>query len=177
MANITEEHLHHMARRHHSTMQKLDGIRSKIAGISGHAFGTLETGAGAWFGGMLEGRTGGLSVGPLPVNLLAGAAMLIVSYTNLAGPKYSEHLGNLGNGFIGSYLAATGYAFGKRWKETKTVFGGGGHPWTHPYENGWPHTPAAPAAPPTSVHGDLSQGQMAAIVQRMQAAASAPAYP
>jgi len=27
--NITEEHLHHMARRHHATMKKLDGLREK----------------------------------------------------------------------------------------------------------------------------------------------------
>lgn len=174
MANITEEHLHHMARRHHATMQKLDGIREKITVVSQKSFGLLETGAGAWAGGLIEGRFAGAAVGPLPVNLLAGAAMLIVSYTNVAGPKYSEHLGNLGNGFIGSYLAATGYAFGKRWRETKTLFGGGGHPYARPYENGWPHTPAAP---PPSVHGDLSHDQMAAIVQRMQAAAHAPAHP
>ena len=171
MANITEEHLHHMARRHHATMQKLDGIRGKIAGISGHAFGTLETGLGAWAGGVLEGRTGGLAVGPLPVNLLAGAGMLIVSYTGLA-KGYSEHLGNIGNGFLGSYLAATGYAFGKRGQETKQVFGGGGHPWRHPYETGW-------TRPQTSGEyvGAIPQEQMAAIVQRMQQAANAPVHP
>jgi hypothetical protein len=184
MANITEEHLHHMARRHHATMQKLDGIREKISGYAQKSFGLLETGAGAWAGGMLEGRTGGMSVGPLPVNLLAGAALLVAGYANLGGERYSEHFNNLGNGFIGSYLAATGYAFGKRWKETGKILGGGGHPWTHPYENGWPKG-GAEAPPKTSGDwtsgayvgaGDLSEHQMAAIVQRMQAAAAAPAY-
>ena len=184
MANITEEHLHHMARRHHATMQKLDGIREKISGYAQKSFGLLETGAGAWAGGMLEGRTGGLSVGPLPVNLLAGAALLVAGYANLGGERYSEHFNNLGNGFIGSYLAATGYAFGKRWKETGKILGGGGRPWTHPYENGWPKG-GAEAPPKTSGDwtsgayvgaGALSESQMAAIVQRMQAAAAAPAY-
>jgi len=142
MAHITEEHLHHMARRHHATMQKLDTIREKISGYAQRGFGTLETGFGAWAGGVLEGRTGGASLGPIPFNLGIGAAFLLVGYTNLAGEKYSEHLNNFGNGLLGSYLAATGYAFGKRWRETKSLFGGGGHPWTHPYENGWPHAPA-----------------------------------
>ena len=173
MANITEEHLHHMARRHHATMQKLDGIREKVAGYAQKSFGLLETGAGAWAGGVLEGRTAGMAVGPLPVNLLLGAGLLMLGYGNIGGEKYSEHFNNLGNGFIGSYLAATGYAFGKRWKETGKILGGGGHPWTQPYENGWPQGAAAPAP---AVQGDLSEAQMAAIVQRMQAAAGAPAY-
>jgi hypothetical protein len=146
MANITEEHLHHMARRHHATMKKLDGIREKIAGISGHAFNTIETGAGAWLGGAFEGKTAGMALGPLPINLLAGGVLLFAGYTNLA-KGYSEHLSNLGNGLLASYTAALGYAFGKRWRETKQVFGGGGHPWAHPYENGWT-PPQAPVAPP-----------------------------
>ena len=152
MANITEEHLHHMARRHHATMQKLDGIREKVAGYAQKSFGVLETGAGAWGGGLLEGLTGGKAVGPIPLNLLAGAGLLVMGYANLGGEKYSEHFQNLGNGFVGSYLAATGYAFGKRWQETGKPFGGGGHPYTQPYENGWPKggaapAPAAPGAP------------------------------
>jgi hypothetical protein len=136
---------------------------------------------------VLEGRLGGLSVGPLPVNLLIGvgflgAGLLVAGHTS--GERYSEHFSNLGNGFVGSYLAATGYAFGKRWKETNSIFGGGGRPWTHPYENGWPKG-VAEAPPKTSgdwgtngayVGGDLSEEQMAAIVQRMQTAAAAPAY-
>ena len=174
MANITEEHLHHMARRHHATMKKLDGIREKFGGITQRAVSTIEMGAGAWLGGTIEGRTGGASLGPLPINLGVGVLLLAAGHLDLAGDKYSEHLNNIGNGFIGSYLAATGYAFGKRWKETGKVLGGGGHPWTRPYENGWPQGSAEAPAP--AVHGDLSEQQMASIVQRMQEAAGAPAY-
>ena len=184
MANITEEHLHHMARRHHATMQKLDTIKAKITVAAQKSFGLLETGAGAWAGGLLEGRTGGASVGPLPFNLLAGVGFLVLGYGNIAGEKYSEHFNNLGNGFIGSYLAALGYAFGKRWRETGKILGGGGHPWTQPYENGWPKGPAEMPPPPTKAgwedsyvgQDSLSPEQMAAIVQRMQTAAGAPAY-
>jgi hypothetical protein len=146
MAHITEEHLHHMARRHHATMQKLDGLRSKFAGITQRSIGTIETGVAAWLGGAIEGRTGGASLGPVPLNLGAGALMLAAAHLDLAGSEYSEHLNNLGNGFIGSYLAATGYAFGKRWQETGKILGGGGHPWKAPYENGWPVAPP-PSAP------------------------------
>ena len=136
-------------------MQKLDGLREKFAGITQRSIGTIETGAAAWLGGAIEGRTAGASLGPVPLNLGAGALMLVAAHLDLAGEKYSEHLNNIGNGFIGSYLAATGYAFGKRWKETGKVLGGGGRPWTHPYENGWPKDAGVPAPaggppPPTS---------------------------
>ena len=137
MANITEEHLHHMARRHHATMQKLDGLREKFAGITGRFVGTVETAAGAWLGGAIEGRTSGGTVLNVPINLGAGVLFLVAGHLEMAGRDWSDHLNNLGNGFIGSYLAATGYAFGKRWKETGKLLGGGGHPWSHPYENGW----------------------------------------
>jgi len=166
--NITEEHLHHMARRHHATMKKLDGLREKFSGITSRFMGTVTTGAGAWLGGAIEGRTAGGTVLKVPINLGIGAVLLAAGHLDLAGEQYSEHLNNFGNGFIGSYVAATGYAFGKRWKETGKLFGGGGHPWVSPYENGWAHgeTPA--------VHGALSEAQMASIVSRMQQAAAHP---
>lgn len=164
MANITEEHLHHMAKRHHSTMKKLDGLREKFSGITERFVGTIEVGAGAWLGGAIEGRTGGGTVLRVPINLGVGALLLAAGHLDLAGDQWSGHLNNLGNGLVGSYVAATGYAFGKRWKDTGKLFGGGGHPWTSPYET---------ALPPPAVHGDLSEAQMAAIVQRMQQAAAA----
>jgi hypothetical protein len=134
MANITEEHLHHMARRHHATMKKLDGLREKFGGITQRFVSTIEAGAGAWAGGMIEGRTGGAAIGPLPINLAVGTLLLAGGHLDLAGSQWSEHLNNLGNGFLGSYFAASGYAFGKRWKDSGKMLGGGGHPFTQPYE-------------------------------------------
>ena len=149
MANITEEHLHHMAQRHHATMKKLDGFRERFAGIAQRSFSTIETAAGAWIGGAVEGKSAGGTVLNIPYNLLAGGLLLVAGHLDLASGRYSEHLNSLGNGFVGSFLAASGYAFGKRWKETGKMLGGGGHPWIHPYENGW-----APATPPPAVKGD-----------------------
>jgi len=185
MANITAEHLHHMAKRHHATMKELDGLRAKFSGFTKGFVSTLETGAGAWIGGAIEGKTGGGTVMNVPWNLGAGLVLLAAGHLNLAGEQYSEHLNNVGNGFVGSYVAATGYAFGKRWRETGKLTGGGGHPFTSPYESGWSQEQTGPgpgpgpglaAGPATPVQGNLSQEQMAAIVQRMQAAAGAPAY-
>jgi hypothetical protein len=140
--NITEEHLHHMARRHHATMKKLDGFREKFSGIAQRGLSTIETAAGAWIGGAIEGKTSGGTILNIPYNLLAGGILLAVGHLEIAGPR-SGDLNSLGNGFIASFLAASGYSFGKRWKDTGKMLGGGGHPWVHPYENGWSHAPAA----------------------------------
>jgi hypothetical protein len=159
MANITEEHLHHMAKRHHATMKKLEGIREKAAATVGRFVSTLETGAGAWLGGAIEGKTGGATL-PLniPVNLGVGAGLLAAAHFDVAGPQWSDHLNNLANGFISSYAAATGYAFGSNWR--KGSFGSALRGMGHPYDL------------PGAVSGDLSEAQMAAIVSRMQAAAA-----
>jgi hypothetical protein len=160
MANITEEHLQHMAKRHHATMKVVDGFREKAQATAQRFFSTFETGAGAWLGGAVEGRTGGGTVMKVPMNLGIGGVLLAVAHFDVAGKEWSSHINNLANGFIGSYVAATGYAFGKRWKETGKLWGG--HSWSQPY-----------GEVPPAVHGDLSESQMAAIVQRMQAAAAA----
>ncbi|HSX22255.1 MAG TPA: hypothetical protein VLE97_05720 [Gaiellaceae bacterium] len=181
MANITEEHLHHMARRHHATMKKLDGLRERFAGITGRFTATIETGAGAWLGGAIEGRTGGKTLGPVPYNL--GAGLLLVAAGHWAGSEtqdvsvavaarsaegavfarqhgvrtvgYGDHFNNLGNGLIGSWLAATGYAWGKKWKETGKLFGH--HSWSQAYENqpggGGVPSPGPQGGPPPPTSG------------------------
>lgn len=172
---ITDEHLHHMARRHHATMKKLDGMREKLWNVTNRFVGTAETVVGGWVGGAIEGKTAGGTVIKIPINLGIGAILLAVGHIpDLVSPAVSTHLNNLGNGLVGSYAAASGYAFGKRWRETGKAFGGGGHPWASPYENGWQHQ--AEGLPPP-VQGDLNETQMAAIVARMQQAAAAPAHP
>jgi hypothetical protein len=144
-------------------MKQLDGLREKFSGITERFIGTVEVGAGAWLGGAIEGRTAGGTVMKVPINLGVGALLLAAGHLELAGSQWSGHLNHLGNGFIGSYVAATGYAWGKKWKETGKLFGH--HSWSQAY--------GGEMAPPPAVHGDLSEAQMAAIVQRMQQAAGA----
>ncbi len=158
MANITEDHLHHMAKRHHTTLKKLDQLKGKLSGMTERAVRTVEVGAGAWAGGLIEGRTAGQTVLHIPINLAAGVALSAAGYLDLAGDEWSGHLNNFGDGFIGSYVAATGYAFGKRWRDTGSLLGA---------------KKADAALPSATASGDLSEGQMAEIVARMQAAAAA----
>jgi len=99
------------------------GLRDKFSG-NHRALRRYHRGrAGAWLGGAIEGRTGGGTVLRVPINLGVGALLLVAGHLDLAGAQWSGHLNNLGNGLVGSYVAATGYAFGKRWRETGKLFG------------------------------------------------------
>lgn len=129
----------------------------KFAHAMHAATGTLEVAAGAFLGGAMEGKTAGKAIGPVPLNLLAGVVTWGAGHFGLVG-DHSHHLQNLGDGMIGSYAAATGYAWGKRWHETGKMFGHG--------------APAMPLAGP-AVQGELSPAQMDQIVERMRAAAQA----
>ena len=135
--HITEEHLRHMARRHHATMQKLDAINGRVAGSVGRFIGTIESVGGAFLGGVIEGRWGGPALGPLPVNLLAGIGALVLSHakTRHIG-KYSDDLHHVGNGLVNSWLSAVGFAFGKRVQSMglRGALGSGAtEPFMHPY--------------------------------------------
>jgi hypothetical protein len=160
MAEIGHEHLHHMAKRLAHTNQKLADIKGKLSGFAERSIDTIEIGAAAWLGGTIEGRTDGakLPIVGLPVNLAIGFGLMVVSHLHLAGEQWSNHVNNLASGFIGSYAAAVGYAFGKSWRETGKIWGG--HSLTQPYALG-----------PAHASGELSQAQMADIVSRMQQAA------
>jgi hypothetical protein len=128
-------------------------MRAKFAGVTGRFVGTLEVGTASWLGGALEGRTGGKAFGPVPLNLGAGLVLVALGHMNVGGALFakrtssadgsttesvmlasssSDHLNNLGNGFIGSYLAATGFAWGRKWKETGKMFGH--HSWSQAYD-------------------------------------------
>jgi hypothetical protein len=146
--HITEEHLHHMARRHHATMQKLDVLVERNLTKKERWAATAETLGGAWLGGAMEGKSAGAALGPVPYNLGAGLVLIGASHFAKVGQRWGEDVHNVGNGLVTSWAAASGYAFGKRWKESGSAFGGGGHPWAHPYENGW--SPSAPIAPPAA---------------------------
>jgi hypothetical protein len=165
--NLTDEHLHHMAKRNHELSGKLAAIRSRAAQLAekhlGGAICTLETAAGAWLGGTIEGRTSGATFLKVPLNLLGAGLALVASHTDIAGTKWSSHFANLGNGLLGSYASAVGYSFGKRWAATGSLnpFAGGLHGLSHPYD--------LPGGPVT---GDLGDAHMAAIAAQMQRAAA-----
>lgn len=119
MAFVGEQHLHHMAKRLHSANRTIDQFLARRHVRYAVLINTVEVGAGAWLGGMIEGKTnnGTLPLVKLPINLGLGIGLSVLGMLDYTG-HYGAHLANLGAGFVGSYAATMGYTFGKRWTET-----------------------------------------------------------
>jgi len=106
--NVAEAHLHHMARRHHATMKKLDGVREKFTGFTRRGLSTIETGAAAWLGSAVGKRES--------LALPLGFGMLLLAGSYFWGGVPS-HGANIGNGLVASYFAAKGRDFGYRMRK------------------------------------------------------------
>lgn len=153
--SIHEQHVHHLAKRLHQAHGKIDQLRAKWSGVAEAALSTVEVSAGAFLGGVVEGKTeGGALFGHIPYNLAAGVVALGVGhYFN--DEEWAGHLGNVGNGLVAGYIASKGYAFGQRWQSTGKLLGGG----------------SAPAGlPGPVVQGELSPQAIQEMAARMQGA-------
>jgi len=155
-------HVHHLAHRAHSLHRRLEALRAKLSGTTARAVRTLEVSAGALVGGVIQGKAGpeGAHVLHVPVDLGLGLALNVLGYFDAAG-DYSEHLNNLGDGFIASYLSNVGFGWGNSWRTTGKLFGPKAAP------------AALPGAPAPVVQGDISPQKMAEIIARTRDA-SAP---
>lgn len=162
MANISREHVHHLARRGEHLYKRLEKLREKLSGTTARAVRTLEVSAAAVVGGVIQGKAGpeGAHIMHVPTDLGLGLALNVLGYFDAAGDEYSEHLNNLGDGFLASYLSNIGFGWGNTWRTTGklNLFG--------------PKGAAAglPAAPPVMAQGEISPNQMAEIVERVRAA-------
>lgn len=72
---------------------------------------SLEIGAGALASGMLSGRFGALSVGPIPLDLLSALGLHALGFAGLLG-KYSDDAHNVGDGMLAAYLVKLGAGLG-----------------------------------------------------------------
>ncbi len=102
-------------------LQRLEGIKRRIASIRERAeetterlITTAET-AGAAFGmGVLQGKTGGVELFGVPLELGLGLGLNAFGLLGGAG-KYSHHLTNVGNGCLAAYATTLGRGVGATW--------------------------------------------------------------
>lgn len=98
------ERMGRSAMRHKEKVENVMGAVTQTAEISVAAFGM----------GVLQGRFGPISLGPIPVDLLAFALLSLGGYMGLGG-KYNEHMHNFADGLGASYLHTLGAGFGVSW--------------------------------------------------------------
>lgn len=161
MANIGVEHIKHLVDGKTRMQNYVDKFKKRIAGVTQKSTRTLEVAAAAGIGGLIQGRAGeeGSHILHIPTDLAAGLGLNILGYFNAAG-KHSDHLNNLGDGFLASFVSGMTFEWGDAWRRTgKFQFSLHGK---HPHE----------LAPGTAVKGEIPAAQMADIVARVHAAAN-----
>ena len=81
---------------------------------------TAEVGSAAFVAGVVQGRTGGVEILGVPMDLGAAAALHVLAFAGVGG-KMSGHLHSFGDGFLAAFLATTGRGVGQAWaaKEVK----------------------------------------------------------
>lgn len=159
MSNITHEHVAHLHKRGQSLYRRLEALKEKLSGTTAKAVRTLEVGAAAVAGGLIQGKggPGGATVFHVPIDLGAGLLLNLLGYFDAAGDEYSDHLNNFGDGFLAAYLSGLGFSVGNNWRETGKF-------------SLSTKAPAQLAAPTAASGPMISPEQMAEIVSRARAA-------
>jgi hypothetical protein len=134
-------------------------IQGKSESVMAHMTQSLEIGAAALASGVVKGRFGAVSLGPVPADLLAGVALHVLGFAGLAG-KYDDDLHNFGDGVLAGYLVQLGAGFGTQWriKSGGTPFAG------TELSGGWHESAGAMGA----AQAPLTEAELAAMAQAVR---------
>lgn len=127
MADHLPAHVAHVHRRNESLETKIRRLKERGAKVAQHSVRTIEVAAGALAGGVLQGMakdpTKGATIFHLPADLTIAAGLKLAGILELAGAEYSDHLNNLGDGFLGAAVSDIGHALGAKRQATGSFFG------------------------------------------------------
>jgi len=76
---------------------------------------TAEVSSAAFVAGVVQGRTGGVEVLGVPMDLGLAAGLHVLGFAGVGG-KMSSHLHGFGDGFLAAFLATTGRGVGQAMK-------------------------------------------------------------
>lgn len=110
-------------------MHRLETIKRRIANIRERAqetterlVGTAETAGAAFAAGVIQGKTGGVELFGVPLELGLGLGLNAFAFLGGAG-QASNHLHHVGNGFLAAYACTMGRGVGATWGQ-KALAGG-----------------------------------------------------
>jgi hypothetical protein len=113
---LSKTELKSAGQRIHSLKKRIEGIKSHAEKVTEKIIRTAEVGGTAFAIGVLNGKTGGVEIMGVPLELGAGVALNVLSYMGAAG-KMSDHLGNVGDGALSSFATMEGVKIGLQWKQ------------------------------------------------------------
>ena len=94
-----------------SLRKRVAGIREKAKEATENLVETIEVTGAAFAMGVLNGKTGGIEVVGVPIELGAGLGLVGLSFLGVAG-NASNHLHQLGNGCLAAYATIVGRGVG-----------------------------------------------------------------
>lgn len=113
---LTKTEMKSAGQRLHSLKRRIEGIKQHTEKTVEKVVRTAEVGGTAFAIGVLNGKTGGVEIMGVPLELGAGVALNVLSYLGAAG-KMSDHLGNVGDGALASFAAMEGVKIGVQWAQ------------------------------------------------------------
>lgn len=105
-------------------MNRIKTVRERGEQVMETATRTAIVGTTSLALGVIQGKTGGVEILGLPLDLLIGAGAHAAGFMKLGG-KNSAHLHNVGDGALALYAGTMGRAIGANWKATGKLGLGG----------------------------------------------------
>jgi hypothetical protein len=159
-------HVTYLARQREALRERLNKFTRDRHRHVKAAVSVVEVAAGAAIGGVIAGRAGegGAHILRMPASLVLGGALIaggVFASTGAGGAfaAASDHMVQLGTGFIAEFAGNWGYGVGQRWTRDGHLFGHGGG-------GGGGSLPAGG----TKSAGELTPHQMAELVRQVQQA-------
>ena len=113
---LTKQEMKTAGQRLHSLKRRIEGIKQHTEKTVEKVVRTAEVGGTAFAVGVLNGKTGGVEIMGVPLELGAGIALNVLSYMGAAG-KMSDHVGNIGDGALASFATMEGVKIGLQWAQ------------------------------------------------------------
>jgi hypothetical protein len=113
---LTKGEMKSAGQRLHSLKKRIEGIKQHTEKTVEKVIRTAEVGGTAFAIGVLNGKTGGVEIMGVPLELGAGIALNVLSYMGAAG-KMSDHVGNVGDGALASFATMEGVKIGLQWAQ------------------------------------------------------------
>lgn len=108
---LTKTELRQAAKRARSLSTRLKTMRRKTERVTERVVHSAEVGAAAFTAGIIQGRTGGVEVLGVPLELGLGVTLNLAGFMGLGG-RMSNHLHGFGDGFLAAYLTTLGRGLG-----------------------------------------------------------------
>lgn len=92
-------------------------VRSGEVQVAAAVFGAIQ---GAWYDPRDAKDKPGAHIGPVPVEVAAGGAMMVASLLGFGG-KYAEHLHNFADGALAAYVSNVARGWGYKWQKERAT--------------------------------------------------------